>query len=216
MKLVRLQVGAAHWDSTIRHITRARYSHGHAILLSHGCTRWRRFTGWHPCAEDRSRSGGGHGQITPLPILRARNACEMLDWARESQSELKSGARRVSDGFGRYSYLPVYWYYPVLSERSTHSVRSLGSRVFCARSIATARSSFQGPVLTTLESQTSAVCSRGPAWPWRRLACFALTRPPPLPFSPQRGERGLMSRPYGVAQHAVTTQSPDSGKFPGH
>ena len=48
------------------------------------------------------------------------------------------------------------------------------------------------------------------------LVSFALTHPPLLPFPPQRGERGFMSRPYGVAQHAVTTQSPDSGKFPGH
>ena len=56
---------------------------------------------------DRSR----HCRSFALAML-----VRMLDWARESQSELKSGARRVSDGFGRYSYLPVYWYYPVLTQ----------------------------------------------------------------------------------------------------
>ena len=71
MKLVWLQVGTADRDSIVWHITRARYGHAHVILLLQGRTWWRRFTCWHPCAEDVAQTGMMDHTIRTLLAIQA-------------------------------------------------------------------------------------------------------------------------------------------------
>ena len=157
MKLVWLQVGAADRDSIVWHITRARYSHAHAILVLQGRTWWRRFTSWHPCAEDVGQRGMGSRHCPSA--LQA--ACELVRRMRDRERARAEPRRARFRLYLLYSLMILLLSFP--SEKPTKSITVpsqgvtndpttptgtyvllLPNSVNAAHSITAARFSFQG------------------------------------------------------------------------